>query len=190
MLLRGFGLAYKMKEYSMKYSLCNDRVQVHSDGNWIAPNAALIGQVIIEKNASVWFNATLRGDNEPITIGERSNVQDGCVLHTDPGFPLVLGPSVTIGHLVMLHGCTIGAGGLVGIGAIILNGAVIGENCLIGAGSLIPEGKVIPPNSLVMGQPGQVKRQLNNDDMQQLAQASEHYVVKAQKYMESLCIQD
>ena len=103
MLLHGFGLAYEMKEYPMQYSLGNDRVQVHSDGNWIAPNAALIGQVIMEKNASVWFNATLRGDNEPITIGERSNVQDGCVLHTDPGFPLVLGPNVTVGHLVMLE---------------------------------------------------------------------------------------
>ena len=173
----------------MKYSLGNDIVQVHRDGNWIAPNAALIGQVIMGKDASVWFNATLRGDNEPITIGECSNVQDGCVLHTDPGFPLVLGPNVTVGHLVMLHGCTIGAGSLIGIGAVILNGAIIGENCLIGAGSLIPEGKVIPPNSLVMGQPGQVKRQLNNDDMQQLAQASEHYVIKAQKYMESFRIQ-
>ena len=173
----------------MKYSLCNDGVQVHHDGNWIAPNAALIGKVIMKKDASVWFNATLRGDNEPITLSERSNVQDGCVLHTDPGFPLVLRPNVTVGHLVMLHGCTIGAGSLIGIGAVILNGAIIGENCLIGAGSLIPEGKVIPPNSLVMGQPGKVKRQLNDDDRKQLVQASEHYVINAQKYMKSLRIQ-
>ena len=174
----------------MRYSLSNDSVQVHRDGNWIAPNAALIGRVIMEKDASVWFNATLRADNEPITLGERSNVQDGCVLHTDPGFPLELKPDVTVGHMVMLHGCTIGTGSLIGIGAIILNGATIGEHCLIGAGSLIPEGKIIPPNSLVMGQPGKVKRQLNNEDLRQLASASEHYVLKARKYTESMRVQD
>ena len=174
----------------MKYSLGNDSVQTHRDGNWIAPNATLIGKVILEKDASVWFNATLRGDNEPITLGERSNVQDGCVLHTDPGFPLILMPNVTVGHLVMLHGCTIGAGSLIGIGAVILNGAIIGENCLIGAGTLVPEGKIIHANSLVIGKPGKVTRPLNKDDLQQLARASEHYVVNAQKYMKSLRVQN
>ena len=174
----------------MKYSLKNESVQVHRDGNWIAPNAAVIGNVIMRKDASVWFNATVRADNEPIILGERSNVQDGSVLHTDPGFPLVLHQNVTVGHMVMLHGCTIGAGSLIGIGAIILNGAIIGENSLIGAGSLISEGKVIPPNSLVIGQPGRVKRELNDDDLQQLASASAHYVERAKKYMECMQVQD
>lgn len=169
----------------MKYALGDDRVQTHPDGNWIAPNASVIGKVIMEKDSSVWFNATLRGDNEPITLGPRANVQDGCVLHTDMGFPLTLGAGVTVGHMVMLHGCTIGAGSLLGVGSIVLNGAVIGENCLIGAGALIPEGKEIPPGSLVMGQPGQIKRQLGGDDIRNLEWAADHYVEKSRQYMAS-----
>jgi len=174
----------------MKYALGDNLVKTHPDGNWIAPNAAVIGRVIMGKDASVWFNATLRADNEPITLGECSNVQDGCVLHTDPGFPLTLGPNVTVGHMVMLHGCTIGAGSLIGIGSVILNGAEIGENCLIGAGSLIPEGKKIPPSSLVMGQPGKVKRQLDEEGIQGIGQAAKHYMLKSRKYIESMQVQD
>lgn len=174
----------------MKYALGNDRVETHPDGNWIAPSACVIGKVILKKDASVWFNATLRGDNEPITLGERSNVQDGCVLHTDMGFPLTLAEDVTIGHMVMLHGCTIGRGSLLGIGSVVLNGAVIGEDCLIGAGALIPEGKVIPPRSLVIGQPGQVKRELTDEQIAKMHWAAEHYVEKSRQYLASFRAQD
>ena len=132
---------------------------------WVAPGAQLMGKVVLEPGASVWFGAVLRGDNEPIRVGARSNVQDGCVLHTDPGFPLDIGEDCTIGHMVMLHGCTIGRGSLIGIGSIILNGARIGEECLIGANTLIPEGKVIPPRSMVLGSPGKIVRQLTDDDV-------------------------
>jgi carbonic anhydrase/acetyltransferase-like protein (isoleucine patch superfamily) len=173
----------------MKYALGDTRVRTHPDGNWIAPNAAVIGNVIFEAGASVWFNATLRGDNEPIRLGARSNVQDGCVLHTDPGFPLTLGPNVTVGHMVMLHGCTIGAGTLIGVGSVILNGAVIGENCIIGAGSLIPEGKEIPAGSLVMGQPGKVKRELTAEDIEHLKWAADHYVERSARYLQE-CRED
>ena len=130
---------------------------------WIAPNATVIGDVRLAANASIWWNAVLRGDNDPITIGENTNIQDGSVLHTDEGVPLTIGRDVTVGHMVMLHGCTIGDGSLIGIGAIVLNRAVIGKNCLIGANTLIPEGKVIPDRSLVMGSPGKVVRELTDE---------------------------
>ena len=134
------------------YNLGNVTPELPNDDEyWIAPNAAVMGRVILKKNASIWWGATLRGDNDPIVIGENSNVQDGSVLHTDTGSPLTIGANVTVGHLVMLHGCTIGDNSLVGIGSIILNGAKIGKNCLIGANCLITEGKEIPDNSLVMG---------------------------------------
>jgi carbonic anhydrase/acetyltransferase-like protein (isoleucine patch superfamily) len=136
-----------------------------SGSYWVAPNATVVGNVILEDNASVWFNAVLRGDNEPITVGEGSNVQDGSVLHTDPGCPLVIGKNCTIGHMVMLHGCTIKDGSLIGIGATVLNGAVIGEETLVGAHALIPERKIIPPRSLVLGAPGKVVRELTDEDI-------------------------
>ena len=134
----------------MKYSLGDARVEAHPE-SWIAPTAAVIGKVRLDKGASVWFGAVLRGDNELIHIGENSNVQDGSVMHTDMGFPLTLGKSVTVGHNVMMHGCTVDDYSLIGINAVILNGAKIGKYCIIGANSLIPEGKVIPDGSLVMG---------------------------------------
>src|SRR5215510_1989589 len=141
------------------YQLDGDRVSVPPDGRfWVADNAVVVGKVVIGQDASIWFNAVVRGDNEPIVIGPRANVQDGCVLHTDPGFPLDVGAEATIGHMVMLHGCSIGRGTLIGIGAIVLNGARIGEDCLIGAGALIPEGKEIPSRSVVFGSPGKVIR--------------------------------
>jgi carbonic anhydrase/acetyltransferase-like protein (isoleucine patch superfamily) len=153
---------------------------------WIAPNAVVIGNVILKKNASIWFGATLRGDNDPITIGENSNVQDGSVLHTDTGSPLTIGSNVTVGHMVMLHGCTIGDGSLIGIGSIILNGAQIGKNCLIGAGSLITEGKVIPDNSLVVGAPAKVVRELSAKQVDSLAESARGYVANWRRYQAGL----
>ena len=153
---------------------------------WVADNAIVAGKVILEDDATIWFNSVLRGDNESITIGARSNVQDGCVLHTDPGFPMVIGADCTIGHMVMLHGCTIGAGSLVGIGAIVLNGAQIGEGCMIGAGSLIAEGKVIPPRSLVMGAPGRVIRQVTDADFERMRRGVDVYVARGRQFAKGL----
>ena len=174
----------------MKYALGDDRVETHPDGNWIAPSACVIGKVILKKDASVWFNATLRGDNEPITLGERSNVQDGCVLHTDMGFPLTLGKGVTVGHNVMMHGCTVDDYSLIGINSVILNGAKIGKYCIIGANSLIPEGKVIPDGSLVMGSPGKVVRELTEPQKKMLEASAAHYVHNAQRYARDLVEDD
>ncbi len=153
---------------------------------WIAASASVIGKVRLEKNASVWFAAVLRGDNELIHMGEGSNVQDACVLHTDLGSPLTIGKNCTIGHRAMLHGCTIGDTSLVGIGATILNNAVIGRNCLIGAHALVTEGKVIPDNSLVMGAPGRVVRVLNGEEIAGLARSAESYVRNWQRYAQGL----
>ncbi len=145
------------------YALDGVEPLLPEDGDvWIAPDANVIGRVILQSGVSIWFGATLRGDTEPITIGAGSNVQENTVIHTDPGYPLTIGANCTIGHKAMLHGCTIGDGALIGMGATVLNGAVIGEGCLIGAGALITEGKVIPPRSLVMGAPGKVVRELDD----------------------------
>ncbi|MEP5374260.1 MAG: gamma carbonic anhydrase family protein, partial [Hyphomicrobiales bacterium] len=142
------------------YALGDLRPKTPEDGDfWIAPDANVIGKVDVKTAVSIWFGSTLRGDNEWITLGVGSNVQENCVLHTDMGFPLTIGENCTIGHKAILHGCTIGNNSLVGMGATILNGAKIGSNCLIGAGSLIPEGKVIPDNSLVVGIPGKIIRE-------------------------------
>ena len=149
------------------------------DGShYIAPGAQVIGQVILEQGASIWFNAVLRADNEPIRIGAGSNVQDGCVCHVDPGFPLDVGPNVTVGHMALLHGCSVGEGSLIGMGAVVLNGAKIGRDCLIGANALITEGKEIPDRSLVMGQPGKIVRTLENSDLAGLRRAAENYRVR------------
>ena len=134
---------------------------------WIAPDANIIGNVALAEAASVWFGATLRGDNEPIVVGQGSNVQEGCIFHTDPGFPLTIGANCTVGHGVILHGCTLGDLVLVGMGATVMNGAVIGAACLIGAGALVTEGTVIPPHSLVLGQPGKVVRSFDFSAMNQ-----------------------
>jgi carbonic anhydrase/acetyltransferase-like protein (isoleucine patch superfamily) len=153
---------------------------------WIAPGAVVVGNVILKKNASVWFGAVLRGDNEPIEVGENSNIQDNSVLHTDMGSPLVIGANVTIGHKVMLHGCTIGEGSLIGIGSIILNGARIGRQCIIGANSLITEGKEIPDRSLVMGSPGKVVRTLEPAQAEAIAAGAHHYVANWKRFRASL----
>jgi carbonic anhydrase/acetyltransferase-like protein (isoleucine patch superfamily) len=153
---------------------------------WVAASADVIGRVRLARNASIWFNAVLRGDNELISVGEGSNIQDGCVLHTDMGSPLTIGRNCTIGHKAMLHGCTIGENTLIGIGAIILNNAVIGKNCLIGAHSLISERKVIPDNSLVMGSPGKVVRELDADAIARLSAAAASYVRNWQRYAKGM----
>ncbi len=153
---------------------------------WIAPGACVIGNVKLARMASVWFGAVLRGDNELILVGENSNVQDGCVLHTDPGLPLTIGANCTIGHKAILHGCTIGDNTLIGMGATILNRAVIGANCLIGANALITEGKVIPDNSLVMGAPGKVVGELNAEAMSKLPKSAESYVRNWQRFAKGL----
>ena len=165
----------------MFYDLENKKVQ-NSGENWVAPNAVVIGDVTLEKNSSVWFNATLRGDIENIYIGEGSNIQDGSVLHTDPGFPLKVGKNVTVGHLVMLHGCTIGDNSLIGIGAVVLNKANIGKNCIIGANSLVTENKIIPDNSLVVGSPGKVLRKVTKEEIKAIHENAKHYVDGSKKY--------
>ena len=154
--------------------------------NWVAPNAVVIGDVTLEKNTSVWFNTTLRGDIENIHIGEGSNIQDGSVLHTDPGYPLKVGKNVTIGHLVMLHGCTIGDNSLIGIGAVILNNVKIGKNCIIGAKSLITENKEIQDNSLVVGSPGRVIRKVTEEEIKAVEENAIHYQENWKKYSKSL----
>jgi carbonic anhydrase/acetyltransferase-like protein (isoleucine patch superfamily) len=158
------------------------------DEYWIAPNAAVMGSVILKKNASVWWGATARGDTDTITIGENSNIQDGSVLHADYGVPLNIGANVTVGHLVMLHGCTIGDGSLIGIGSIILNGAKIGRNCLIGANCLITEGKEIPDNSVVMGAPGKVVREVSPEQARVLEASAHHYVENWKRYRAGLSV--
>ncbi len=153
---------------------------------WVAPDANVIGKVVLEAGASVWFGCTLRGDNETITVGRGSNVQENTVCHTDPGYPLVIGADVTVGHKAMLHGCTIGDGSLIGMGATILNGAKIGKGCLIGAGALVTEGKEIPDGSLVMGSPGKVVRQLDTTARQALLDSAARYRENATRFRETL----
>ena len=169
------------------YALDASKVTTPSNGRfWVAANAIVLGNVTLEEDASIWFNVVIRGDNEPMRIGARTNVQDGCVLHSDPGFPLTIGEDCTIGHMVMLHGCTIGAGSLIGIGAIVLNGAKIGEGCLIGAGALIPEGKEIPAGSVVFGSPGKIVRQLTDEDRVRLRRGAAHYVENSRRFAKGL----
>jgi carbonic anhydrase/acetyltransferase-like protein (isoleucine patch superfamily) len=166
-----------------EFILGEESPQVPDDGEyWIAPSACVVGKVILKRNASIWFGAVLRGDNDPIVVGENSNVQDHAVLHTDPGVPLEVGANVTIGHRAMIHGATIGDGSLIGIGAILLNGARIGRNCIIGAGALVTEGKAIPDNSLAIGAPARVVREVTEAERQMLAASARHYVENWKRY--------
>jgi carbonic anhydrase/acetyltransferase-like protein (isoleucine patch superfamily) len=167
------------------YSLESHSPQIDPSA-WVAPSATLIGQVVLAEQTNIWFNVVIRGDNDWIRIGARSNVQEHCVLHTDPGFILSIGTDVTVGHQAMLHGCTIGDGSLIGIQAIVLNGARVGKCCLIGAGSLIAEGKEIPDRSLVMGTPGKVIRTLTDDEVARLRMSSANYVERAKRYAANL----
>ena len=155
-------------------------LKTENEDFWVAPDANVIGNVYLAKDASVWFNCTIRGDNEPITIGEGSNVQDGSIIHTDPGFPCKVGKFVTVGHMAMLHGCEIGDGTLVGIGSVILNGAKIGKNCIIGAKALITENMEVPDGSMVLGMPGKIKKQLSEEE-QTMPSINAHYYIENYK---------
>lgn len=172
----------------MKFRLGETRVGAHAD-SWVAPNACVIGNVHLAAHSSVWFNAVLRADSAPITIGEDSNVQDAAVLHADPGFPITLGKGVTVGHHAMLHGCTVGDYSLIGINAVVLNGATIGKHCLIGANALITEGKHIPDGSMVVGSPGKIIRELSAEQQQMLEQSAAHYVANAARFAAELAEQ-
>ncbi len=171
----------------MIYALDGIAPELHAD-SWVAPDANLIGKVTLGQGASVWFGATLRGDNERIVIGTGSNVQENCVLHTDMGYPLTIGAQCTIGHKAMLHGCIIGDGTLIGMGATVLNGARIGAGCLIGAGALIAEGKDIPDGSLVIGAPGRVMRVLDADASARLLQSAQGYQTNMRRFRAGLSV--
>ena len=172
------------------YALGERKVLIHGEECFIADNATVIGSVILHPHASVWYNAVVRGDSEIITIGERTNIQDAAVLHADPGVPLTLGKNVSVGHQAMLHGCTVGDGSLIGIGAIILNHAVIGKGCLIGAGALITEGKTFPDGVLVVGSPGKVLRELKPEERAGLLENADIYVRRSKLYREKLKLQE
>ena len=163
-----------------------DREPVLGKGVWIEGSATVIGTVALGDHVSVWFNAVLRGDNDPITVGENTNIQDGAVLHTDEGIPLTLGKNVSVGHMAMLHGCTVGDGTLIGMNAAVLNGAVIGKHCLIGAKALIPEGKIIPDRSLVVGTPGRIIRELTDEEVARIWASAEGYVANAERFRTGL----
>ena len=169
----------------MFYKL-GERTPKKGDNVFVADNAKVIGDVILEDESSVWFGFTLRGDNDTITIGKQTNVQDGSVLHTDPGIKLTLGQGVTVGHQVMLHGCDVGDYSLIGIQAVVLNGAKIGKHCIIGANALVPENMVIPDGSLVVGSPAVIKRELNDMQKKMLEGSAAHYVHNAKRYLEQL----
>jgi carbonic anhydrase/acetyltransferase-like protein (isoleucine patch superfamily) len=164
----------------------NDTVPQLHEKAWVADSATVIGNVRLHEEASVWYGAVVRGDNELITVGRGSNVQDGSVLHTDHGFPLTLGEGVTVGHQVTLHGCSIGDGSLVGIQAVVLNGARVGRNCLVGAGALVTEGKELPDNSLIMGSPAKVVRELTPEQSQRLRQSAMNYIANAARHRDGL----
>jgi carbonic anhydrase/acetyltransferase-like protein (isoleucine patch superfamily) len=153
---------------------------------YVTESVNIVGQVNVGENVSIWFGTTIRGDNETITIGANTNLQESCVLHADPGFPLTIGENVSVGHQAMLHGCTIGDGSLVGIQAVILNGAKIGKNSLVGAGALVTEGKEFPDNSLIIGSPARVLRTLNETDIERLAKIANSYVTRSQFFKENL----
>jgi carbonic anhydrase/acetyltransferase-like protein (isoleucine patch superfamily) len=164
-----------------------DRIpRIAQPPNYIAHNATVIGTVHLEPGATLWFNVVIRGDSEQLTIGENTNVQDGAVLHADPGFPLTLGKGVTVGHLAMLHGCTIGDNSLVGIRALVMNGAKVGKNCIVGAGALVPEGKEIPDNSLVMGSPFKIIRETTEAERLHLTRIAQGYVARGKRYAAEL----
>jgi len=163
-----------------------EHIPVIDASAYVADSANVIGKATIGANASIWFDVTIRGDNERITVGDNSNVQEGCILHTDPGYPLTIGNNVTVGHQAMLHGCTIGEGALIGIQAVILNGAKIGKNCLVGAGALITEGKEFPDNSLIIGSPAKAVRTLSDEDVARLHGNTSNYVERGKLFKTQL----
>jgi carbonic anhydrase/acetyltransferase-like protein (isoleucine patch superfamily) len=171
----------------MIYELDGQRPELPEAGRyWVADNASVIGKVRLKLDTSVWFNTVLRGDNEWIELGERSQIQDNATLHTDPGFPMTIGPDCVIGHNVILHGCTIGANSLIGMGAIMLNGSRVGANCLVGAGALITEGKSFPDGSLIVGAPARATRQLDDEAIKLIARGADTYVRRFKQYAKGL----
>ena len=166
----------------MIIDLGDKKLKTADDNFWIAPNASVIGEVNLERDASIWFNAILRADNEPITIGEGSNVQDGAIIHTDPGYACNIGKKVTVGHMAMLHGCSIGDGSLIGIGSVVLNGAKIGKNCIIGSKALVTEGMDVPDGSMVLGIPGKIKKTLTEEEQSVVPLGADHYIDNYKKY--------
>ena len=174
----------------MLYSLAGTKVKLTGDEHFVADNATVIGNVELKNRSSIWFNVVIRGDNDPIVIGEGSNIQDGAVLHTDPGFSLIVGQDVTVGHQAMLHGCEVGDGSLIGIGAVVLNGVKIGKGCLIGANALVPEGMEIPDFSLVVGSPAKIKRTLSEEQVAGLKENAEHYVENMRRFNQGLAVQE
>jgi len=174
----------------LKYSLSEKEVQIVGEDYFIADNATVIGSVIIHNDVSIWFNVVIRGDNDPITIGDGTNIQDGVVIHTDEGIPVNIGKDVTVGHQAMLHGCTIGDNSLIGINAVILNHAKIGKNCIIGANCLITQGKEIPDNSMVLGSPGKIVREVTEEEINELKHSAEHYIQNYKRFKKELEIQN
>lgn len=170
----------------MKYSLGEHQPVLEGNDHFIADGARIIGQVRLRSKSSIWFNCVLRGDTACIEVGVGSNVQDGSVLHADPGSPLTIGDNVTVGHMVMLHGCTIGNNTLIGIGSTVLNGAVIAENCIVGANALITENKTFPAGSLIIGSPARVARELSSEEIASIGEAAAHYVANAARYRQDL----
>ena len=170
----------------MIYSLGEKKLITSNDDFLVAPTAVVIGSVVLKTNASVWFGATLRGDNDPITIGENSNIQDGCVCHTDDSMPLNVGDNVTVGHMVILHSCSVGNNSLIGMGSTVLNNAKIGNNCLVGANTLITEGKEFPDNSMIMGSPGKVVRELTEMEVNLINLSALHYVENMKRFKKEL----
>jgi len=168
------------------FSLGNLKVELRGDQHFIAHDATLAGSIILENAVNIWFNVVIRADNDQVHIGEETNIQDGSVLHCDPGFPLTIGKRVTVGHKVMLHGCTVGDGALIGINSVILNGAKIGAGSLIGANALVPEGKVIPPGVLAVGSPAKVVRELTPEQIAGILKISESYVARGKLFREQL----
>ena len=164
----------------------DEHVPQLAEGAWVADSAQVIGNVHLAENSSVWFGSVLRGDNEALTVGRNSNIQDGSVVHSDPGFPMTLGDNVTVGHQVMLHGCTVGDNSLIGIKAVVLNGAKIGRNCLVGAGALVTEGKEFPDGSLIIGTPAKAVRQLTPEQIAGLERSAAHYVLNARRFKNGL----
>jgi len=170
----------------MIYSLGDKQLNKDNLDFWVAPNAVVIGDVSLKKNASVWFGAVLRGDNDPIILGENSNIQDNSVCHTDDGMPLIIGNNVTVGHKVILHSCTVGDNSLIGMGSTVLNKAKIGNNCLVGANALVTEGKEFPDNSLIVGSPAKVKRELTDMEKKIIELSALHYVENMKRYKKDL----
>lgn len=170
----------------MIYRLGDRKAQLRGGGHFIAPNASIIGSVVLEQDVSIWFNVVIRGDCDIIHIGAGTNIQDGSVLHVDPGFPMTIGENVTVGHKAMLHGCSVGEGSLVGINAVVLNGAKIGKACLIGANALVPANMEVPDGAMVLGSPAKVKRMLTEEEQLFLQHNADHYIANAKLFSEQL----